>query len=140
MMEEAADAQRRSPWPWVARSRSRSRTRTCLPSTRRPDGSVGVIASVPDLICVLDDESGRALGVPEFKYGYRVTVVGIACSPRWTETPAGLEIGGPSAFGYGDVEYRPLGRYAKPRSVIEEFATPEAVAAVDDRVSQVAFG
>ncbi|KAJ9133670.1 Hydantoin utilization protein A [Pleurostoma richardsiae] len=85
------------------------------------DGTTRILASVPDLIAVLDDGSGRALGVPEFKYGYRVTVLGITCSPRWTETPAGLEIGGPKAFGYDDIKYEPLGKYVEPRSVIEEF-------------------
>lgn len=84
------------------------------------DGETSIIAAVPDLIAILDNGSGRALGVPEFKYGYRVTVIGITCSPRWTETPAGIEIGGPKAFGY-DIEYKPLGVYAEPRSVIEEY-------------------
>lgn len=85
------------------------------------DGTSRIIASVPDLIAVLDNGSGRALGVPEFKYGYRVTVIGITCSPRWTEVPAGIEIGGPKAFGYDDIPYRALGRYVEPRSVIEEY-------------------
>ncbi|KAL9069872.1 MAG: hypothetical protein Q9157_006006 [Trypethelium eluteriae] len=84
-------------------------------------GKQSIIASVPDLICVLDRGSGRALGVPEFKYGFRVVVLGITCSPRWTDTPKGLEIGGPKAFGYDNVEYKPLGWYVKPRSVIEEY-------------------
>lgn len=84
--------------------------------------STRLVASVPDLIAVLDNGSGRALGVPEFQYGYRVTVIGIACSPRWTETPEGLAIGGPKAFGYEDVTYEPLGTYVEPRSVIEEFS------------------
>lgn len=84
------------------------------------DGTSRIVASVPDLIAVLDNGSGRALGVPEFKYGYRVTVVGITCSPRWTEVPAGIEIGGPKAFGY-DIPYEALGTYVEPRSVIEEY-------------------
>lgn len=87
------------------------------------DGTKSIIAAVPDLISVLDTDSGKALGVPEFKYGYRVTVLGITCSPRWTDTPAGLAIGGPKAFGY-DVEYKALGEYVEPRSVIEEFGSP----------------
>ncbi|KAK5128102.1 hypothetical protein LTR08_004194 [Meristemomyces frigidus] len=86
------------------------------------DGTKTIIASVPDLIAVLDTGSGRSLGVPEFKYGFRVSVVGITCSKRWTETAAGLAIGGPKAFGY-DIEYKPLGEYVEPRSVIEEYAT-----------------
>ncbi|KAK1687314.1 hydantoinase/oxoprolinase [Colletotrichum godetiae] len=84
-------------------------------------GKTRIVAAVPDLISILDNESGRALGVPEFKYGYRVTVIGITCSPRWTETQAGLDIGGPRAFGY-DIEYKPLGKYVEPRSVLEEYS------------------
>ncbi|KAK2042611.1 hydantoinase/oxoprolinase [Colletotrichum somersetense] len=84
-------------------------------------GQTRILAAVPDLISILDNESGRALGVPEFKYGYRVTVVGITCSPRWTETQAGLDIGGPRAFGY-DLDYKPLGKYVEPRSVLEEYS------------------
>jgi len=86
------------------------------------DGAKRIIAAVPDLIAVLDKESGRALGVPEYKYGYQVVVLGITCSPRWTETPEGLAIGGPAAFGYKDVEYKPVGEYVEPRSVIAEYA------------------
>lgn len=80
------------------------------------------LATVPDLITVLDTQSGRALGVPEYRYGVMVTVLGITCSPRWTESPRGLEIGGPGAFGYEELSYVPLGRYVEPRSVVEEFA------------------
>ncbi|KAI9742120.1 MAG: hypothetical protein M1834_000510 [Cirrosporium novae-zelandiae] len=85
------------------------------------DGEKTMIATVPDLIAVLDTQSGRALGVPEFRYGLRVTVLGIACSPQWNSTQAGIDIGGPKAFGY-DIEYKPFGVYVKPRSVIEEYA------------------
>ena len=86
------------------------------------DGTKTYIASVPDLICVLDSATGRSLGVPEFKYGYRVTILGITCSPRWSDTPAGLAIGGPKAFGY-DIEYKALGSYSEPRSVIAEYTS-----------------
>jgi DUF917 family protein len=88
------------------------------------DGTKRILASVPDLIAILDNASGRALGVPEFKYGYRVTVIGITCSPRWTETAFGLEIGGPAAFGYEDIHYTALGTYVQPKSVIAEYGEP----------------
>ncbi|TFK47622.1 DUF917-domain-containing protein [Heliocybe sulcata] len=84
-------------------------------------GEEKYIAMVPDLISVLDTQSGKALGVPEFRYGLRVTVLGITCSPRWSDTEKGLQIGGPRAFGY-DIEYVPLGVYIEPRSVILEYA------------------
>ena len=86
------------------------------------DGTAAILASVPDLIAILDNASGRALGVPEFKYGYHVTVIGITCSPRWTETPFALRVGGPAAFGYEDITYHALGKYSQPKSVIEEYS------------------
>lgn len=85
------------------------------------DGAEEYIAMVPDLIAILDIQTGKALGVPEFRYGVIVQVLGISASPRWTDSPRGLEIGGPGAFGY-DFEYKPLGTYVKPRSVVEEFS------------------
>jgi DUF917 family protein len=88
----------------------------------RDDGSEEYVAMVPDLIAVLDTQSGKALGVPEYRYGVMVTVLGITCSPRWSDTPKGLEIGGPAAMGYKDVTYKPLGKYVEPKSVVLEFA------------------
>jgi len=61
-------------------------------------------------------------GVPEYRYGIMVTVLGITCSPRWSDTPRGLEIGGPAAMGYKDVIYKPLGKYVEPKSVVLEYA------------------
>lgn len=84
------------------------------------DGTTEIIASVPDLVAILDNSSGKALGVPEFKYGYRVTVLGITCSPQWVRTKEALEIGGPKAFGF-DHAYQPLGKYVAPKSVIHEY-------------------
>ena len=88
----------------------------------KDDGTEEYIAMVPDLIAVLDTQSGKALGVPEYRYGVMVTVLGITCSPRWSDTPKGLEIGGPAAMGYKDVVYKPLGRYVEPKSVVLEYA------------------
>lgn len=84
------------------------------------DGSQRVLATAPDLIALIDRESGKAVGVPEYRYGCHVAVLGIACSPRWTETARGIEIGGPKGYGY-DLEYKPLGEHVEPRSVIDEF-------------------
>jgi DUF917 family protein len=88
------------------------------------DGKETYLATVPDLISVLDTQSGLALGVPEYRYGLMVTVLGIACSPRWIDTPRGLEYGGPKAFGY-DIEYKPVGVYVQPKSVIKEYASTQ---------------
>ena len=95
---------------------------------------------MPDLIVVLDSRNGSSIGTQDYRYGLQVTVIGLACDPRWT-TPDGLKLGGPHAFGYVsgafhrqfslltctqlthslDVPYVPIGKYSKPRSVIEEY-------------------
>ncbi|KZV63899.1 DUF917-domain-containing protein [Peniophora sp. CONT] len=93
-----------------------------LIATRKDaSGASTVVASVPDLICVIDAASGEAIGTPEYRYGLHVLVLGITASDKWTSTQRGLDIGGPRAFGL-DVDYKPLGVFKKPRSVIDEYA------------------
>ncbi|EXJ65644.1 uncharacterized protein A1O5_11171 [Cladophialophora psammophila CBS 110553] len=91
-------------------------------ATTTSDGKTFILASVPDLIAVLDLETGAGLGTPEYKYGLKVTIIAIAASPRWTDTPRGLELGGPGSMGFDQVEYVPIGKYTKPRSVLETFS------------------
>lgn len=69
---------------------------------------------------MLDNQSGAALGTPDFKYGLRVLIVAVVAAPEWTSTQRGLDIGALPAFGY-DLPYIPIGEYVKPMSVIEEF-------------------
>ena len=85
------------------------------------NGQATIIASVPDTIAVIDEESGKALGIPDYKYGCHVVVLGITCSPRWSENERALQIGGPRGFDY-EFDYVPLGSYIAPRSVILEYA------------------
>ena len=62
-----------------------------------------IVVSVPDLIIVLDAETGAPITTEELRYGFRVTVIATPCDARW-RTPAGLELAGPRYFGY-DVDY-----------------------------------
>ncbi|KAH7305301.1 hypothetical protein B0I35DRAFT_114868 [Stachybotrys elegans] len=80
-----------------------------------------VIAVVPDLICFLDIANGAPLGISDYKFGLRVSVVALRAPPIWA-TEKGLKMGGPSAFGL-DVEYKPVGTeaYEAPKSVWEMF-------------------
>jgi DUF917 family protein len=64
------------------------------------------VASVPDLIVVLDAETGQPITTEGLRYGFRVAVLAIPCDPKW-RTPAGLELVGPRYFGY-DIEYSPV--------------------------------
>jgi DUF917 family protein len=88
---------------------------------RKEERQEDVLAIVPDLVSVIDAKNGEAIGTPEYRYGLLVIVLGISASDRWTETERGIKIGGPEAFGFGHLEYAPLGKYVKPRSVIDEF-------------------
>ncbi len=65
-----------------------------------------IVVSVPDLITVLDAENGEPITTEGLRYGFRVVVLGIPCTPKW-RTPAGLELVGPRYFGY-EVDYVPV--------------------------------
>lgn len=65
-----------------------------------------VLASVPDLICVLDTDSGEPITAETMRYGLRVSVLAAPCDPRW-RTPQGLALVGPRYFGY-EHEYVPV--------------------------------
>lgn len=64
------------------------------------------VVTVPDLIAVLDVDTGEPVTTEGLRYGFRVAVIGIPCDSRW-RTPKGLEIVGPRYFGY-DVDYVPV--------------------------------
>ncbi|UTR11945.1 DUF917 domain-containing protein [Evansella sp. LMS18] len=68
------------------------------------DGKVACVT--PDLIAVLDAETGLPITTEGLRYGARCVVIGIPCHPKW-RTAKGIETCGPGYFGY-DVEYTPL--------------------------------
>lgn len=65
-----------------------------------------VVASVPDLIIVLDSEAGVPITTEGLKYGNRVIVLGAPCYSKW-RSPMGLETVGPKYFGY-NIDYTPV--------------------------------
>jgi len=62
-----------------------------------------IIASVPDLITILDSETGKPITTERLKYGLRVLVIGFPCNAKW-RTDMGLKVVGPRYFGY-DIDY-----------------------------------
>jgi hypothetical protein len=64
--------------------------------------------TVPDLITIVDEQTGLPITTEALKYGLRVVVLGIPCHPQW-RTPAGLALVGPRYFGY-EIEYVPLNK------------------------------
>jgi len=57
----------------------------------------------PDLIAILDPETGEPIRTDVMKYGYRGTIILIPAHERM-RTPRGIEVFGPRHFGY-DLEY-----------------------------------
>ncbi|KAH8595530.1 hypothetical protein B0O99DRAFT_652008 [Bisporella sp. PMI_857] len=80
-----------------------------------------VLAVCPDLIQFLDIANGAPLGVTDYKYGLRVSVIALRSPPQWL-TEKGLQMGGPRAFGI-DMDYAGVStvNYRPPKSVWELF-------------------
>lgn len=53
----------------------------------------------PDLICLLDRDTAMPINTENLRYGARVTLVALACHPKW-RSPAGIRATGPRYFGY----------------------------------------
>ena len=62
------------------------------------------VVSTPELICVLDTESGEAIGTETIRYGQRATVIALPASAVFL-SPRGLDHVGPRAFGY-DIDFK----------------------------------
>jgi DUF917 family protein len=60
----------------------------------------------PDLITVLDAETGTPITTEGIRYGARCVVIGIPCDNKW-RTDRGIELVGPRYFGY-DTDYIPV--------------------------------
>ncbi|ROU04176.1 DUF917 domain-containing protein [Histidinibacterium lentulum] len=68
----------------------------------------GVVeACVPDLIVVLDSDTGLPITTEMLRYGQRIAVLGLPCHDL-LRSPEALEIVGPAAFGYPDITYEPM--------------------------------
>ena len=65
-----------------------------------------VVASVPDLITVVDDETTEPINAERLRYGQRVSVLGTGCPPM-LRTPQALAVVAPRAFGF-DLDFVPI--------------------------------
>ena len=57
------------------------------------------MVTTPDLICLLDLETGVPITTEQMGYGFRVIVFGLPCDPKW-RSEGGLDLVGPKYFGY----------------------------------------
>jgi DUF917 family protein len=64
-----------------------------------------VLATTPDLITMLDIETGEAVTTEDLRYGFRMAVLALPCDPRF-RTALGISVVGPRYFGY-EIDYVP---------------------------------
>lgn len=67
-----------------------------------------ILASTPDLLVLLEENSGTPLSSEALRYGQQVTLIAIPAPEIW-QTTEGLELVGPRVFGY-DTDYQPVGK------------------------------
>lgn len=65
-----------------------------------------VLATTPDLIAVVEADSGAPVPTDSLKYGQRLIALAWPCNPLW-RTPGGIELVGPRYFKY-DRDYVPF--------------------------------
>jgi len=65
-----------------------------------------VVASVPDLIVILDAETSSPINAERLRYGQRIAVFAIG-APAVLKTPEALAVLGPQYFGF-ELEYEPF--------------------------------
>lgn len=63
-----------------------------------------ILVTTPDLITLLEAESGLPVTADSLRYGLRLKALAMPSNPQWL-TPAGIALVGPRYFGY-DVDYR----------------------------------
>ncbi|MEH7523271.1 DUF917 domain-containing protein [Bacillus sp. JJ1503] len=71
------------------------------------------LAITPDLIAVLDLETGVPITTEGLKYGARVIIIAFPCHEKW-RTKKGIETAGPHYFGY-PYEYEPVEQLERKR-------------------------
>ena len=65
-----------------------------------------VVASVPDLIVIVDYETGTPINAERLRYGHRVAVFAVGC-PDFYRSQEALKVVAPRCFGF-DIDYVPL--------------------------------
>ncbi|CAH0533602.1 hypothetical protein VST7929_01472 [Vibrio stylophorae] len=65
-----------------------------------------LLACTPDLISILDHETGHPITTEQLRYGQRVDLIAYPCDEKW-RTEKGIEVVGPNYFGY-PVAYQPI--------------------------------
>jgi DUF917 family protein len=79
-----------------------------------------IVASTPDIITLVEQDSAEPLATEIIKYGYRVAVL-VLPAPEPLTTPKALQRIGLKAFGYNFPDYEYVPSYAPVKSVWDVF-------------------
>ncbi len=85
---------------------------------RFDDGEI--VASVPDLITIVEQDSAEPLATEIVKYGYRVSVL-VLPAPEPLTTPEALQCVGLKSFGYEFPHYEYISTHVPIKSVWDVF-------------------
>jgi hypothetical protein len=88
------------------------------------------IATVPDLIINIEIDTGQPITTEVLRYGQRLAILGLRAHHLMTSTTA-LKVVGPKAFGYPELNYRPLSFLAAP--IVQEAKRSSAGYTVTDK-------
>ena len=77
------------------------------------------VAMVPDLIINVEADTGQPITTEALRYGQRLAVLGLPAH-ELMKSVAALEVVGPRAFGYLELDYRPLPCLAAPSAQGED--------------------
>ena len=95
------------------------------------------IATVPDLICVVDSDDGAPVSTEEIRYGIRVAILCLP-APKLLRTESALAVMGPRAFGY-DLDFKPFNQPYDPAPA-ESYMMNPAPAGIDNPGEETRHG
>ena len=78
--------------------------------------SENVLATVPDLITVVDTDTGEPIATSDVKFGLNISVLVLPAMPMLT-TPRALEFCGPKGFHINNVQYERICDFEKIKSI-----------------------
>lgn len=81
----------------------------------KKQASSELLASTPDLITLIETDTGEPIQTSELKYGIRVSVLVLPAHPLM-KTEKALMYVGPKAFGYEEATYTSVGDYREVES------------------------
>ena len=82
----------------------------------RNESTNQIAASTPDLISLVESDTGEPIQSSELRYGIRVSILVLPAPPLMTSSEA-LKFVGPKAFGYENVVYKKVGEYKLYESI-----------------------